>query len=1271
MSADAKKKPDPNLGRVLGGTYTLVKKLGEGGMGDVYKATQAPLGREVAIKVLKGADANPENEHYFMREVQAINMLRHPNIIQIIDFGRESQEGTLYLVMEYLPGRTLKRVMRKDHPLSPARICQICIQILSALEQAHRSNVVHCDLKPANVMLEEVAGQQDFVKVLDFGIAKIKGPALEVGPYTQQGNIVGTFDYMSPEQILRKDLDGRADLWSLGVILHEILTKKRIFHDKDAVSIIGRVMQLPIESPRAILGPEKVPLGLDRIVMRALERNSAKRWQSAAQMREAFVSLLGTLSEQEDRDLTVVAPEAELDSWLGAGDSGLSERYTSPSGPSGPVLPSSHAAAAAGSSGRTGGLGRLATGVAQGTSVLDQTFSIDALQHSLQGERRKVAVLSIQQRAKHRGMDPEEMAKRARQEAQVIKEMVEHHDGHLDSFMGGTYTVLFGLTRARVGDNLRALECAMAIQQRFGLLPQGMTHLGIGLCYGEVFVSTRRAGHAYGGAIDRCVEIARGVEGGRILVDHSLVQLTRQQVAYDVPRQVGGEPACEVLGFEEGRGDREQAQAGQLHAAKIHIKRGLYEGELGRRGQAVGKKQGGGVALIGAMGAGKSTLIAHFAQSRRELGWQAFEVHHGPKVPLGGVRQWIRQIAQTYDQPDMLIKKACESLGLKHQLDAVSAFYLADPSAPPPFPDQDALVHFTAAIFYKMMRFALKKGALLLCHDDLSLGDQLSLDFLDSLLERVQSQRVLVLVGLRLDVDTKDRRVPERFELLPLEGFTLTESKQYISQILGFMPPVEVLNQLHERASGNPMFLGELLHAVVREGGVQALGQAGTLGDHLPLHLHELLAQRLDELDDGARDVMAIASVLGEEFPEGFFAQITPAHMGSKVVVEELVALGFLEEMEGPGEEIVLGFVPRAMRAVVYGRLPKETRQKIHVSVIEFLEGGQAVAKLPQLEIPGVLAFHYKSLGGIEGAVHYTNLFAQLRAKQHDYDGAIAQYTEALELAHGQLPGAHPLCFESRMGLVKAFKELGRVEEAQGQLAAIELAGDVPPERALELMLESGVLGIESGSLGKSTEILSRALQLAKSQGAQKLEVRAMLALSGLFEKEQQLERAAALLGEVAKRVEHLGELDLQEEQDRRLFWTAYNQLGTLYLRSGDLQQALTTLRLALGRAQEVGDRRGVLRVVSNLGALCLSVRDVPGALGYFEQALRLARDIGDMLNQSRILTNMGIATMEQHDFDKSKEHFKAARTLAEEIGWYEGLADMSLHIKRLRQLMQ
>jgi serine/threonine protein kinase len=275
---------DEMIGKCFKGVYEIVSRIGEGGMGSVYLAIQSPLGRKVAVKVLRPGDDAAKNEHYFMREVQAINMLRHPNVINILDYGKED-DGTLYLVMEHLPGRTLRQLMRDEYPFDPIRICRIFIQMLGALEQAHQRGIVHCDLKPDNVMIEEVQGQGDFIKILDFGIAKFKGPAIEVGPHTQMGNLVGTFDYMSPEQIMGVEVDGRADVWSVGVMLYQMLTNERIFHHEDGMRILGRVMQMPIEPPSKFAPGAPIPAVLDKITLLALERNIEGRIASAAQMR--------------------------------------------------------------------------------------------------------------------------------------------------------------------------------------------------------------------------------------------------------------------------------------------------------------------------------------------------------------------------------------------------------------------------------------------------------------------------------------------------------------------------------------------------------------------------------------------------------------------------------------------------------------------------------------------------------------------------------------------------------------------------------------------------------------------------------------------------------------------------------------------------------------------------------------------------------------------------------------------------------------------------
>ncbi len=1296
-SEAARTGEDPNLGKVLKQTYTLTKKVGEGGMGNVYLALQSPLNRQVAIKMLKPTDSNPEGEHYFMREVQAINMLRHPNIITIVDFGKEP-DGTLYLVMEYLPGKTLKRAIRKEFPLSPQRICTICIQILSALEQAHSKGIVHCDLKPANLMLEEIAGQADFVKVLDFGIAKVKGPAMEVGPYTQAGNIVGTFDYMSPEQIMRKDLDGRADLWSLGVIMYEMLTKKRLFHDRDAVSIIGRVMQMPIPTPEEVLGgPGSIPAELNRIVMTSLQRNVSKRFQSASDMRQALQKLLAQLESGAYSDAAPSRPitgshggeESPSGAHSGSlANSGLLRRSNNlprSGNQSGPFTGESSRTGLGSLASRSGSFGsvehssRLATGIAQGTSVLDQTFGIEALQDSLMGERRKVAVLAVQQRAKRRqGVDPEELARRSAQEARIIKEVLAQHEGELDSFMGGTYTALFGARKTRVGDNVRAIECARALQERFQLLEQGFEHLGMGLTYGEVFLASRQGGNAYGEAIDRAIEIARGTSEARIVVDDPLINLTRQQVDYDAPRNLAGEQVAEVLGMRSGAAEQIAAEEVVLQEIDAYVPRPRFFDELMRRAHAVQQGQGGGVALLGHIGAGKTMLMEHLVKTLEPQGWQAFIVRPrdlSEGQSLGPIRHWIRLIAMTYKDPATLVRKACESIGLQRYLDEVVSLYMDDSAQVDPrslpWGDQNGFVYFTAALLHRMVRFAIKKGPVLLIADAIDVQDRVCMELLDSFLSQIQRSSVLVLVTRRTELGLYDHGLPGNFETLSIEGFELAESRQFVSLLLGYTPPAPVIAQLHERASGNPMFLKELLRALLKRGGAQALTEQGILEAGVPLNLHELLAQRIDELPDVHRDLIAIASVLGESFREAFYYQITPAHLGPQLGLKELVAANLFEAREDMFGRVVVGFNPRALRSVVYERIPREARRKIHASIIEFLEQAAAVAAVDVLDVPMMLAFHYRSVEGFEGAAHYLTRVGRLLLDLYDYDGAIAHFKDARGLIAGRVPPHHELQVAPLLALLTALRESGHIDEAQTLIDQMPELQEIDAQFHAELLLEIGLVGMEAGGLDRSTEALFKVVELARRQQDLKLEVRAMLALAQLFEKESQLQRAANVLIEVSRKVEQLGDLDMQDPEDRKLTWTAYNQLGTLFIRQKDIVNAQKYLQVALQRAQQIQDHRGLVRVLSNLGALFLSTRDTKNAIAFFKNAVEMARATGDLLNQSRILTNLGIVTFEMNDLEASKEHFKQARTIAEEIGWYEGLADLSLHIKRLRSVLQ
>src|SRR5947209_9594603 len=209
------------------GPYEVLAPLGAGGMGEVYRAKDTRLGRDVAIKILpKDMSADPVHKQRFEREAKTISQLNHPHICVLHDIGH--QDGIDYLVMECVEGETLAKRLEKG-PLALEQVLKLGAQIADALDKAHRSGVVHRDLKPANIMLTPSGA-----KLLDFGLAKPVAPLTSVAtltaaitqssPMTAQGAIVGTFQYMSPEQVEAKELDGRSDIFSLGAVLYEMLT---------------------------------------------------------------------------------------------------------------------------------------------------------------------------------------------------------------------------------------------------------------------------------------------------------------------------------------------------------------------------------------------------------------------------------------------------------------------------------------------------------------------------------------------------------------------------------------------------------------------------------------------------------------------------------------------------------------------------------------------------------------------------------------------------------------------------------------------------------------------------------------------------------------------------------------------------------------------------------------------------------------------------------------------------------------------------------------
>jgi serine/threonine-protein kinase len=284
---DAKGEVD-RVGAVLSGKYRVLKELGAGGMGTVYLAEHVEIGRRVAVKVLNSAFAGQSDAvNRFQREARAAAQIGHPNIVEILDMGR-TDEGVPYMVMELLEGEDLLKLMGRTGRIPPGQAVDIVVQVLSAIGVAHAIGIIHRDLKPENVFLARRGARTDFVKVLDFGVAKFHDAISSTsGRLTRDGTLVGTPAYMSPEQARgSKKVDARSDLYAVGVVMYEMLSS-RLPHSGESynemiVAIAGT------EPPGLSTVAPWVPPGLSKVVARAMARDPDARFQTASQMSDAL-----------------------------------------------------------------------------------------------------------------------------------------------------------------------------------------------------------------------------------------------------------------------------------------------------------------------------------------------------------------------------------------------------------------------------------------------------------------------------------------------------------------------------------------------------------------------------------------------------------------------------------------------------------------------------------------------------------------------------------------------------------------------------------------------------------------------------------------------------------------------------------------------------------------------------------------------------------------------------------------------------------------------
>lgn len=298
----------PGVGDIIADRYRVVGRIGEGAMGTVYRAEHVQISKVMAIKLLHHeVEKNAENVARFHREAEAASRLNHPNTVHVFDFGR-TKSGSLYLVMEYVDGDDLGKVIANGGAMPFGRVAYLCAQVAGSVADAHAAGVIHRDLKPENIVIAE-GRDGERPKVLDFGLAKLFEGNLGA-EVTSSGTIVGTPYYMSPEQIQGHELDGRSDVYAIGAIMYECVVGKPPFEAPNPVGVLSKhLSEMPVRPSHR--SPLSVPAEADEIIMRCLEKDPDDRYQTAEELRQALIEYITGVGSGDWRLSTVANPSAK------------------------------------------------------------------------------------------------------------------------------------------------------------------------------------------------------------------------------------------------------------------------------------------------------------------------------------------------------------------------------------------------------------------------------------------------------------------------------------------------------------------------------------------------------------------------------------------------------------------------------------------------------------------------------------------------------------------------------------------------------------------------------------------------------------------------------------------------------------------------------------------------------------------------------------------------------------------------------------------------
>ena len=926
--------------------YRIVERLGGGGMGVVYRARDERLDRDVALKFLPPhLSADEAANKRFLVEARAAAALEHPNICTVHEIGATA-DGQLYIVMACYDGETLERRIARG-PLPAREAIHAAAEVARGLSKAHERGIVHRDIKPSNVIVTA----DGLVKILDFGIAKLTSVGV-----THTGGVVGTLAYMSPEQAFGDPVDHRTDIWSLGVVLYEMLTGVRPFRGPGAQSVLFNALA---DEPEPVSGIRAdVPTAVDRVIARALAKRPADRFGSANEFLASLAACEASPTVGSAGAPAIIrnptAPEDSIDSALTRGG----ERR-------------------------------------QVTVVACRTGGYEEIVERLSPDRSEHVLTRIRNAA---------------------TDVATQHGGIVNHFFGDGLVMLFGVSTAHEDDTLRAVRAVLALHARVAAIAATLEErvaaalrLRSGIHVGTVVARRLREGdrrfRLTGSTADVANRLAAAAEPDTVLVSSEARRLVdpfvNTEEGHSIPLRADGASITthRVLGPSAIRSRLEGAvRLGLTPFVGRERERASLIEQL-----AAGRAGAGGFTwIVGEAGAGKSRLLYELRETAAASGTSVLVGRcdaGGGSVPFLPFVEAAQQVlalppaGTAHERHDALVAAARAIDPSFEEFIPLYLALLAIPSETHPVPAhlrgelfQTAMLEALAALF----TISARTVPTLLLLEDWHWADEASRAALRQLVEIVVGFPLLVVVTSR-PYGTTEWAPADHQTLIHLSPLDVTASSEIARAVLGAdRLPRELATRLHERTGGNPFFLEELCAALREQGAVTVHGGEAAVTDtsgsmHVPDTVQGVLRTRIDRLDGEARDVLRVAAVIGREFTRGILEDVLEHESDPSRALERLKGSGLVQQVSVVPEP-AYRFKHALTQEVAYDSLLEHQRRALHAAVGRSIEHRYATHLDEHADR---LAQHFGRAEAWPEAVHYG-----LRAA--DRATALSQNADAL-----------------------------------------------------------------------------------------------------------------------------------------------------------------------------------------------------------------------------------------------------------------------------------